>query len=133
MISNLQILQTLLTKIQQKNYRVIQIYCKISNFLFSPASLVSELRCDKKRKKKCNAFLLCLTSFYYLNEWSDTKLVNTIFVKTAEAPQAALKINSYMVWLRSKWGLKLTYFITILLVKLISQSRHTQSKIAFNQ
>ena len=49
-------------------------------------------------------------SFYYLNEWSDTKLVNTIFVKTADAPQAALKINSYVVWLRSKWGSKLTYF-----------------------
>ena len=57
-----------------------------------------------------NAFLLCLTSFYYLNEWSDTKLVNPIFVKTAEPHQAALDINSKVVWLRSKWGLKLTYF-----------------------
>ena len=28
-------------------------------------------------------------SFYYLNEWSGTKLVNTIFVKTA-----ALELNS---------------------------------------
>ena len=43
-----------------------------------------------------NAFLLCLTSFYYLNEWSDTKLVNTIFVKTAEPHQAALDSNSYL-------------------------------------
>ena len=57
-----------------------------------------------------NVFLLCLTSFYYLNEWSDTKLVNTIFVKTAEPHQAALDINSKVVWLRSKWGFKLTYF-----------------------
>ena len=58
-----------------------------------------------------NAFLLCLTSFYYLNEWSDKKLVNTIFVKTAEPHQAALDLNSKVVWLRSNWGLKLTYFL----------------------
>ena len=41
-----------------------------------------------------NAFLLCLTSFYYLNEWSDTKLVNTIFVNTAKP---ALELNSYLI------------------------------------
>ena len=72
------------------------------------------MNCNSKSPSVClfvyNAFLLCLTSVYYLNEWSDTKLVNTIFVKTAKPHQAALDLNSKVVWLGSKWGLKLTYF-----------------------
>ena len=52
----------------------------------------------KFKKSVClyvyNAFLLCLASFYYLNGWSDTNLVNTIFIKTAEPHQAALDLNS---------------------------------------
>ena len=59
-----------------------------------------------------NAFLLCLTSFYYLNEWSDTKLVNTIFVKTANPHQAALSISSYPNWLRSKVDSKLSNILS---------------------
>ena len=43
-----------------------------------------------------NAFLLCLTSFYYLNEWSDPKMVNSIFVKSAEPHQAAFWILTLM-------------------------------------
>merc|ERR1712055_657324 len=80
---------------------------------FSHLALAALGDCISKSPSVCNAFLLCLTSFYYLNEWSDTKLVNTIFVKTAEPHQAALKINSDVVWLRSKWGLKLTYFLYV--------------------
>ena len=80
------------------------------NFYFLHLALLRQVNCISKSPSVYNAFLLCLTSFYYLNEWSDTKLVNTIFVKTAEPHQATLDLNSKVVWLRSKWGLKLTYF-----------------------
>ena len=76
------------------NIILIPAFCLFS----SPSAAALGEQYFKKSVCLCvdNAFLLCLTSFYYLNEWSDTKLVNTIFVKTAEPHQAALDSNSYL-------------------------------------
>ena len=37
-------------------------------------------------------------------------MMETTIVKTAKPHQVALELNCYVIWLRSKWGSKLTYF-----------------------
>ena len=70
-----------------------------------------------------NAFCLCLTSFLYLKELSDTRMMETTNVKTSEPHQPALVLHCYVIWLRSKWGSKLTYFSNFAIYYLLVQLR----------
>ena len=58
---------------------------------------------------------------YEIEVWQ-RYIIYTI-VKTAEPHQAALELNCYVIWLRSKWGLKLTYFLNFAIYFLLVQLR----------
>ena len=58
-----------------------------------------------------------------MKERSDTRMMETTNVKTPKPQQPTLRLNCYVIWLRSKWGLKLTYFSNFAIYFLLVQLR----------
>ena len=77
----------------------------------------------KKKRKKCHTFWLSSEQYIYMKERSDTRMMETTNVKTSEPHQPALVLNCYVIWLRSKWGSKLTYFSNFAIYYLLVQLR----------
>ena len=75
------------------------------------------------QQKKCHPFLLSSEQYIYMKERSDTDMMETTIVKTSEPHQPALVLNCYVIWLRSKWGSKLTYFSNFAIYYLLVQLR----------
>ena len=50
-------------------------------------------------------------------------MMETTIVKTAKPQQVELELNCYVIWLRSKWGSKLTYFSNFAIYYLLVQLR----------
>ena len=77
----------------------------------------------KRKRQKYHPFWLSSEQYIYMKERSDTRMMETTNVKTSEPHQPALVLNCYVIWLRSKWGSKLTYFSNFAIYYLLVQLR----------
>ena len=54
---------------------------------------------------------------------SENLCQKTILIKHGQPHSQKLKLNSYVIWMRSKWGSKLTYFSNFVIYYLLVQLR----------
>ena len=109
-----------------KSHPIIKLFLHLAKQSFARCTRSGNV----KKKKKSHTFWLSSEQYIYMKERSDTRMMETTNVKTSEPHQPALVLNCYVIWLRSKWGSKLTYFsnfaIYYLLVQLRVKSRLKQ-------